>query len=145
MAELFPRVPDFDCFREYEHAPEIVPGRSERDWMDITTQRFAYRCTPLPIANASGWEVILPASFTASWNGGPLPRDVTLQWSDSDNRLKSVVEPVFGHGILTFHPGYLAPHRAGPFSRAALRTRSRTESSLLKGSWKQTGCHLHLQ
>jgi uncharacterized protein DUF6065 len=107
MADFFPAVPDFDCFPEYENAPEIIPGRSEREWMDATTQRFAYRCTPLPIANSSGWEVILPASFAASWNGGLLPADVTFQSSDDDNRLKKVVESVFGHGILTFHPGYL--------------------------------------
>jgi len=31
-------------------APAIIPGRSERDWMDASTQRFAYRCTPLSIS-----------------------------------------------------------------------------------------------
>jgi hypothetical protein len=38
--------------------------------MDDTNQRFAYRCIPLSIANASGWEIVLPFSFSAVWNGG---------------------------------------------------------------------------
>ena len=75
--------------------------------MDATTQRFAYRCTPLPIANASGWEIVLPVSFTAIWTGGPLTSDVKIVSTDGDARLERVAASVFGHGILTFHPGYL--------------------------------------
>jgi Family of unknown function (DUF6065) len=30
----------------------------ERAWMDATDQRFAYRCLPLNIANAHGWEIL---------------------------------------------------------------------------------------
>jgi hypothetical protein len=106
MSEVLP-FPELDCYREYDNPPEIVPGRIERDWMDATTQHFAYRCTPLPIANSSGWEIVLPMSFSATWNGGPLPSDVTVASTDGDPRLAKVVGSVFGHGMLTFHPGYL--------------------------------------
>lgn len=105
--EMLPVYPDLDCFREYDDPPEIIPGRSSRDWMDDTTQRFAYRCTPLPIANASGWEIILPFAISAHWNGGLKPEDVVVTCADPNQRTDHIVGPVFGHGILTFHPGYL--------------------------------------
>jgi hypothetical protein len=107
MSEFFPAVPEIQCYREYAHPPEIIPGRSERDWMDASPQRFAYRCTPLSIANASGWEIILPASFAATWNGGPLISDVAIVAKSVDPRLNLVVGSIFGQGVLTFHPGYL--------------------------------------
>ena len=68
--------PELLCYREYENPPDIIPGRSDRDWMDATHQRFAYRCTPLAVANASGWELVLPFSYSATWNGGPQVGDV---------------------------------------------------------------------
>ena len=36
------------------HDVDIRPAPVERDWMDATNQRFAYRCLPLNIANAYG-------------------------------------------------------------------------------------------
>jgi hypothetical protein len=60
----------------------------------------------LPIANASGWEIISPTTFLATWNGGAGVDDIQIKSLDGDPRLKSVVESVFGHGVLTFHPGY---------------------------------------
>ena len=107
MPEFLSSLPDFHCFREYGEAPEIIPGRPERDWMDATTQRFAYRCTPLPIANSSGWEIILPMSFSATWTGGPLVEDIKIISTDGSPLLGRVAVSIFGHGILSFHPGYL--------------------------------------
>ncbi|MEO0931224.1 MAG: DUF6065 family protein [Pseudomonadota bacterium] len=105
--EMLPVYPDLECFKEYDNPPAIVPGRSSRDWMDKTTSRFAYRCTPLPIANSSGWEIIMPFSVSAHWNGGDLPNDVVITCDDPTVHFKHMVVPVFGHGIVTFHPGYL--------------------------------------
>jgi hypothetical protein len=107
MSDFLSSLPQLDCYREYSDAPDIVPGRVERDWMDATTQRFAYRCTPLPIANASGWEILLPMSFAATWNGGPLPSEITISSLDGDPKLAAVASSIFGHGVLSFHPGYL--------------------------------------
>ena len=39
----------------------------ERDWMDSTPNRFAYRCLPLTIANQTGWWIKNPVGFTATW------------------------------------------------------------------------------
>jgi hypothetical protein len=37
------------------HRVEIHPAPLERDWMEATNPRYAYRCLPLNIANAYGW------------------------------------------------------------------------------------------
>ena len=74
--------------------------------MDATTQRFAYRCTPLGIANSSGWDLILPAAIEVTWTGRPGVEDILI-WGPNDQRMQAIVSSVFGHGVLTFHPGYL--------------------------------------
>jgi len=107
MDDFLSATPKLEAFREYADPPALIAGRADRDWMEATTQRFAYRCTPLPIANASGWELVLPCSFLATWNGGPLTSDIQIKPLDDYKRSAMVVGSVFGHGVLTFHPGYL--------------------------------------
>lgn len=100
-------VPELVCFAVEADPPKLVPARAERDWMDATTDRFAYRCIPLSIANASGWEVLSPIAFEATWRGGNLKSDITLSTSGDQSRLGRLVMTHFGHGILTFHTGYV--------------------------------------
>ena len=45
-------------------------GKADRDWMDLFSERHAYRCLPMSMANCSGWEIALPFGFNAEWNGG---------------------------------------------------------------------------
>ncbi|KLK91066.1 hypothetical protein AA309_22360 [Microvirga vignae] len=99
------------CYRLKRNPPLIVPGGSERRWMDETVQRFAYRCTPLSIANASGWEILTPCAFSATWNGDPAPKGVTLQ--SPDNEHVRFARSHFGEGIITFEPGYLFRTNSG--------------------------------
>ena len=49
----------------------IRPAPVEREWMENSKERFAYRCLPLNIANAHGWEMLLPSGFKATWTGRP--------------------------------------------------------------------------
>src|SRR4051812_12634224 len=58
-------------------------GPPQRAWMDATTERFAYRCLPMVIANQAGWMIENPVDFTASWNGGRQPEDL---WIDFGRR-----------------------------------------------------------
>jgi TetR/AcrR family transcriptional regulator, transcriptional repressor for nem operon len=51
------------------HHVDIRPAPVERDWLEATNQRFAYRCLPLNIANAYGWESLRNADFLAMWWG----------------------------------------------------------------------------
>jgi hypothetical protein len=84
---------------------EIVPAPSRRDWMDHTRDRFAYRCLPMTIANSCGWQVLCPASFVASWNGGTRhTSDITIVTHPGDPQF---VQSHFRNGILTFHTGYV--------------------------------------
>lgn len=83
----------------------ISPAPINREWMDGTSNRFAYRCLPLTVANQSGWIIRNPASFCARWNGGPTPADTVLAFDESspDDRISSL----FGHGTVTFNLPYL--------------------------------------
>jgi hypothetical protein len=83
------------------HTALIRPAPSEREWMDQTHQRFAYRCLPLNIANAHGWELLTPSGFTAQWTGSPAPNGVQVVPDPGTDTAPAVSH--FGHGILTFH------------------------------------------
>lgn len=105
-------VPRLDCFRilhtggDHVPAPKLVAAPSTREWMDATHHHFANRCTPLTIANASGWELLNPVSFTVTWNGYSKTADVSFHLNEAGKKL-NFVSSIFGHGIVTFHPGYL--------------------------------------
>ncbi|MQY49017.1 hypothetical protein GAO09_23570 [Rhizobiales bacterium RZME27] len=82
------------------HDVRIRPAPVEREWMDETGQRFAYRCLPLNIANAHGWELLNPVAFSVTWNGQQGKNAIQIRTS------KGHISPAvshFGHGILTFH------------------------------------------
>ena len=82
------------------HKIDIRPAPVERDWMDASDERYAYRCLPLNIANAHGWEILCPSGFTAAWNGGPLIDAIQIQ---PDAGTTSPAISHFANGILTFH------------------------------------------
>ena len=94
------------CYQISEDAPAIAPARSERAWMDMTRQRFAYRCLPLTIANSMGWEILCPIAMSATWNGGPELEDLILDGSDPA-LVDRFAQSHFGHGVLTFPTHYL--------------------------------------
>ena len=77
----------------------IKPMRLQRDWMDNTAQKYAYRCLPLNIANQHGWAVY--------------PKDeIVVRCKREDGLAKSDVEVIksapnlavshFGFGTFTF-------------------------------------------
>ncbi len=111
--------PKLECYALHDPSPQLVAAAADRDWMDATNQHFAYRCTPLSIANASGWEVLNPVGFSATWTGWNGKQDVILRPHETGVNLRHT-GLFFGHGILSFHPGYL------------FRTRSRLDNV---GSW----------
>jgi len=79
---------------------EMRPGPAQRPWMDSTSDRFAYRCLPLNIANQYGWEMLCPCSFEVTWDGGSSPDAMVVEiledgWPHPTSH--------FGHGVLTFH------------------------------------------
>jgi hypothetical protein len=80
--------------------------------MDQTTNRFAYRCLPLNIANAHGWLILNTVPFIANWNGEPDIGAISVQSCGVGTPL--LARSHFGYGVLTFNvnglfrtePGY---------------------------------------
>ncbi|WP_223861537.1 DUF6065 family protein [Geminicoccus harenae] len=88
------------CYTLHDQKPLIRPAPVERDWMDHSPEAFAYRCLPLDIANAHGWEVLCSAGFDATWDGGTAADAITIA-ADAPPHLLPVSH--FGSGVLTFH------------------------------------------
>ena len=89
------------CYPTSGTAPKLVPAPVERDWMDRTSDGFAYRCLPLNIANAHGWLLLNEAPFLAEWNGGDGLDAVAVQPATPDTAVLGASH--FGFGVLTFH------------------------------------------
>lgn len=100
-------VPGLTAYALKPAPPPLVPASPTRRWMDEFTDRHAYRCLPLSIANAHGWCVLSPCSFELSWTGGPMAEDITLRALDDFPGLDEFVQSHFTRGIVTFHTGYL--------------------------------------
>lgn len=83
---------------------EMRPGPPQRDFMDNTSDRYAYRCLPLNIANQYGWELLCPGTFEVTWDGGTTADSMVVEaiedgWPPPTSH--------FGHGVLTFHVNQL--------------------------------------
>jgi len=79
----------------------------QRDWMDATPNRFAYRCLPLTIANQTGWWIRNPVGFTATWRGSSAPGTIDFQFDVSGETWKSWINSQFGEGIVTWNTPFL--------------------------------------
>jgi hypothetical protein len=93
---------DFKCYLFPGWEPRIRPAVHQRDWMDEAPESFAYRCLPLGIANASGWEILSPCGFEAEWNGGIAAEDVVVR-GDLGTPAHHLPQPLFGLGTFTIH------------------------------------------
>lgn len=95
-----------ECLRTYDSGIEIVPGEPDREWMnDHTHPRHPYKCLPMVVANTTGWEILCPKAFSATWNGKGQIADLIVQYDDgvSDRFATSH----FADGTLTFRTGYI--------------------------------------
>jgi hypothetical protein len=88
------------CYPTGDTPPAMRPAPATRGWMDRTSASYAYRCLPLNIANAHGWEVLSPARFSAVWDGSPALEGIKVT-SAAEPHLLPISH--FGHGVLTFH------------------------------------------
>ena len=93
---------DLICYVHEGWTPRIAPASAKRPWMDATPDSYAYRCLPLSIANAHGWEVLSPCGFSARWNGGVGADSVEIV-ADSGSDPHKVPTSLFGSGTITFH------------------------------------------
>src|SRR5688572_11152722 len=108
MSEVENENPILTAYRihKYPSLP-IVPATSQRRWMDRTSDRFAYRCLPLLIANQHGWFILNVHKLRVRWDGGPQPGalQVACEGGPADTPCPAISH--FGHGVLTFNLNYL--------------------------------------
>ena len=95
---------EITAYEVIERPMTLRTAQRARDWMDALPDRFAYRCLPLAMANQVGWELLNPVDFTARWNGRPGLDAIGIRFHGEPMPL---VGSHFGHGVLTFTPGYL--------------------------------------
>jgi hypothetical protein len=90
-------------YRIYENESEVRLNRSPRtrDWMENTSDKYAYRCLPLTIANQHGWCVYLNREVTVVWNGHRNKHGIEVM--DGTQQVGSY----FGEGIVTFHVNHI--------------------------------------
>jgi hypothetical protein len=115
------------CYALHDFAPKLVAAKPQRQWMDEFADRHAYRCLPLTIANAHGWEALCPVPIEIAWNGGPGIGDVAvrpLKKLPGGNSIDNFCRSNFSRGIITFHLEYIFRTEAGwdligtgPFNR----------------------------
>jgi hypothetical protein len=86
---------------------KLVPASPSREWMDKFPNRHPYRCLPMAIANAYGWEMLSPCAFAIDWTGGPEKSDITFRCLDSYPFLSHFAVSNFARGVATFHTGYI--------------------------------------
>lgn len=93
-----------ECFRLRDDAPRIIPGRPDREWMHYFPRQWAYRCLPMTVANATGWEILCPDAFEIEWDGGQGVEAITIH---AARDLGGFVRSHFAGGVVTFETGYL--------------------------------------
>ncbi len=93
---------DLKCYLYPGWDPQLRPATARRDWMDAAPESFAYRCLPLAIANAHGWEALTHCGFSARWNGGPGAADVEIVLDEGADPATAPIA-LFGLGTVTFH------------------------------------------
>ena len=79
----------------------------QRDWMDATPHRNAYRCLPLTIVNQTGWWIRNPVGFTATWDGSPAAGSIAFAFDSPDPAWPQWVNSQFGEGIITWNTPFL--------------------------------------
>jgi len=93
---------DLTCYLHPSWRPHIRAADPARAWMTDSPESFAYRCLPLTMANAHGWEILSPCTFRARWNGGAGTDTMDIAGpADVPVELRPV--SIFGQGVLTFH------------------------------------------
>jgi hypothetical protein len=121
-----PAPPRLEAFRLPGPRTRLAPARPDRAWMDAFRSRHPYRCLPLLIANAHGWDLLAPFEVWVEWTGGPEIADLRVSSPESvpQEEVEAFASSHFGGGILTFRPGFLfrTPqgwnlHVSGPANR----------------------------
>ncbi|MGZ3337377.1 MAG: DUF6065 family protein [Isosphaeraceae bacterium] len=113
----------------------------QRDWMDASPNRFAYRCLPLSIVNQTGWWIKNPVGFTATWRGVSLPGTIDFQFDGAADTWSGWINNQFGGGIITWNTPFLFRTRpegsrlmvCGPVNQ--FKTYAQPLTALIESDW----------
>jgi hypothetical protein len=61
----------FDVYQDRHFDVNFKPLSINRDWMDATFERHAYKCFPISLANMVGWTFSYPEDISFIWDGNP--------------------------------------------------------------------------
>lgn len=93
---------DFTAYNVNGELATIRTAPLERDWMDATPQKYAYRCLPLNIANGLGWQVLNEVETEITWDGG-IYKESAKVTTRGDGKHHLAPLSHFGSGIITWH------------------------------------------
>ena len=79
----------------------------QREWMNATPHRYAYRCLPLTIVNQTGWWIRNPVGFSATWRGENGPGSIDFRFDSTDEVWPRWINSQFGEGIITWNTPFL--------------------------------------
>ena len=79
---------------------KLVAGPTNRQWMEETPNRFAYRCMPMLLSNQSGWMVECSHDISVIWDGRQALEGLSIHNMSDGGPLPAL--SIFGSGILTF-------------------------------------------
>ena len=84
---------------------KVEPLPMKRAWMNNVVGTNAYQCVPLNIANQSGWVVLNPAEFCATWDGGPTNDSLQVHYHE-DPKINYAMSHLH-NGTLTIVPDFV--------------------------------------
>jgi hypothetical protein len=113
----------------------------QRDWMDATPSRYAYRCLPLTIINQTGLWIANPVGFTALWRGTDGPGGIDFAFDTADEIWRDWINNQFGMGIITWNTPFLFRTRpqgsrllvCGPVN--SFKTFAQPLTALIESDW----------
>lgn len=56
-------------YKEDENCAKINQMSIKREWMDQTSEKHAYQCMPVSLANTLGWAISFPEDISFIWDG----------------------------------------------------------------------------
>ena len=95
----------------------------QRDWMDATPHRYAYRCLPLTIMNQTGWWIKNPVGFTATWRGQREPGDIDFRFDAAAETLGEMDQQPVRRGNHHVEHAVSFSHETGGLASPDLRPR----------------------
>jgi hypothetical protein len=97
--------PTLIAYRLNKTKMPIITAQTNREWMEQTPSRFAYRCMPMLLANQAGWMILSGYDISVAWDGRPALEGLTVLNLGGEKQCSAL--SIFGSGILTFTLPYL--------------------------------------